>query len=157
MKRFSHTYRNYEATIYRATGRVTKSGAREYLSLTDVSLELTEKVVLNVKSDADYLLRLEDNEIPDNLETDFDKCLQKNKPELIVPVSLAEIGMLAGHTLSEQTRQKKLNENIQALVYASEIYENGAIKMSICEEDNSLYGYSRRDMKRALVIIPMVG
>lgn len=155
MKKFSHTYRNYEVTIYRATGKHTKSGAREYLSLTDVSLELTEKVVLNVNSDADYLLRLEDCEIPDNIEkADFSK---KNKPELIVPISLAELGMLAGHTETEQARARKLNENIQALVYASEIYENGAVKLSICDEDNSLYGYSRRNMKRALVIIPMVG
>jgi hypothetical protein len=143
-KRFCATYANYETTVYRATGKVNNDGSREYLSLTDVSLELTEKVVLNATSNAEYLLRLTDED-------------EQGKAEIIAPISLEELGQLAGYTATEQARQHKLfNTTIQALVYASELYENGAIKVSYCKADNSLYGYSRRDTKRISVIIPVV-
>lgn len=137
------SYKNMEITVAKRLDnpflKAKNGGKIPYVSLTDTSLEVTQsekKVFLEENIDSPYLLILEE----DDWENEG-----RAKDTIKVGISLAELGNLAGYTDRDQSRGRKLaNESVQALVYASEIFENANLRIGVMVDDNgnrNLCGY----------------
>lgn len=124
---FENIYKNYELTIYAKAD----NNAHSYVSLTDltISIKAEDRISVKVNSDANFLLLLKDED-------------EEGKPEMIVELSFEELGLLAGFSLTKQSRQGLTETYGQAILFAEKIYNDENLCVGLLED--TLYAYSQK-------------